>query len=316
MIINTEILTDYLNEQCNEYTKQTIKNWLDNDPKNKAYLEELRFYWDTNSLATKNLEFDSEKALLKLKKKKTALKQFHIRKLMRYAALVIILLATSITSILIIDRNSNQILVENSDDIDKILNLEDGTTILLTQDGSISYPKQFAANERLIQLTGEAFFKVAKDKSRPFIITTSHTKTTVLGTSFRISEDIRKTLIKVESGIVEFMQVDDPTNKVRLEKGEMAKFVEKQNVVLKGKQGLHNDQFKINHLTYQNEKLESICNDLNELFNINIKLEGDQIPQLLMTATFADQNSYNILESIAFSLDLEIEKKKDYILLK
>ncbi len=316
MIMNTEILTDYLNEQCNEYTKQKVVNWLENDPKNKAYFEELKFYWDTNSLATENLEFDSEKALIKLKKKKTALKQFHIRKLMRYAALVALLLATSITSILMFNQNSNQILVENKDNIDKILNLEDGTTILLAQGGSISYPKQFAANERLIQLTGEAFFKVAKDKSKPFIITTSLTKTKVVGTSFRISEDISNTFIRVESGIVEFMQIDDPGNKVRLVKGEMAKFVEKQNVVLKGKLELHNDQFKINHLAYQNEKLESICNDLTELFNIKIRLEGDQIPQLLMTATFADQNLYNILESISFSLDLEIEKKKDYILLK
>lgn len=315
MKINTELLTDYLNEQCNEQTNQAIKKWINKDPKNKAYFEELQFYWDSKSITSKKIVFDSNKALVKLTKRKAALKQFRIRKFMRYAAVITLFIATSITSFFVINRYSNQILVKNNTNIDKVLNLEDGTNILLAQGGSISYPKHFAKNKRLIQLTGEAFFDVAKDKSRPFIITTSLTKTKVLGTSFRISENSSKTSIKVESGIVEFMQVDDPGNKVRLVKGDFANYIGKQKVLLQGKQ-LNNEQLLIKHLAYQNEKLKTICNDLKELYNIDIRIEGNQIPQLLMTATFEDQNLDHILESISFSLDLEIERNKEYILLK
>jgi len=315
MKITTELLTDFLNEQCNEQTKRAIKNWINEDPKNKAYFEELQFYWECKSIAPKKIEFDSDKALIELHKKKAALKKFQIRKLMRYAAIVSMLIATSITSFFIFNRDSNLILVKNNTKLDKVLKLEDGTNILLAQGGSISYPKYFTKNNRLIQLTGEAFFDVAKDKSRPFIITTSLTKTKVLGTSFRISEGISKTSITVESGIVEFMQVDDPGNKVRLVKGDFANYIGKQKVVLQGKQS-NNEQLLIKHLAYQNEKLETICNDLKELYNIDIRIEGNQIPQLLMTATFEDQNLDHILESISFSLDLEIERNKEYILLK
>jgi len=315
MKITTELLTDYLNETCNEQTKQRIKKWIENDPKNKAYFEELQFYWDCKSIKSKQIVFDSEKALLELQKKKAASKKFQIRKLMRYAALIAILIATSITSFFVFIGDSNLILVKNNTNIDKVLNLEDGTKILLAQNGTISYPKNFSEHSRTIKLTGEAFFDVAKDKSRPFFITTSLTKTKVLGTSFRISEGISKTSITVESGIVEFMQVDDPGNKVRLVKGDFANYIGKQKVVLQGKQS-NNEQLLIKHLAYQNEKLETICNDLKELYNIDIRIEGNQIPQLLMTATFEDQNLDHILESISFSLDLEIERNKEYILLK
>jgi len=315
MKINTELLTDYLNETCNEQTKQTIKKWIENDPKNKAYFEELQFYWDCKSIKSKQIVFDSEKALLELQKKKAASKKFQIRKLMRYAALIAIIIATSITSFFVFNRDSNQILVKNNTNLDKVLNLEDGTKILLAQNGTISYPKNFSEHSRTIKLTGEAFFDVAKDKSRPFIITTSLTKTKVLGTSFRISEGISKTSITVESGIVEFMQVDDPGNKVRLVKGDFANYIAKQKVVLLGKHS-NNNQLKIKYLEYENEKLELICNDLKELYNINIRIKGHIIPQLVMTATFEDQDLDHILESISFSLDLEIERNKEYILLK
>ena len=315
MKITTELLTDFLNEQCNEQTKRAIKNWINEDSKNKAYFEELQFYWDCKSITSEKIVFDSDKALVELHKKKAASKKFQIRKLMRYAALIAILIATSITSFFVFIGDSNLILVKNNTNIDKVLNLEDGTKILLAQNGTISYPKNFSEHSRTIKLTGKAFFDVAKDKSRPFIITTSLTKTKVLGTSFRISENSSKTSITVESGIVEFMQIDDPGNKVRLVKGDMANYIAKQKVVLKGEQS-GNHQLKIKHLSYQNEKLELICNDLKELYNIDIRMQGNHIPQLLMTATFEDLDLDHILESISFSLDLEIEKNKEYILLK
>ena len=64
------------------------------------------------------------------------------------------------------------------------------------------------------------------------------------------------------------------------------------------------------------EKLVTICNDLNEVFNMNIKLNEERLEQMSLTAKFENQNIDSILETIAYTLDLEIEKYKDYILLK
>ena len=64
--------------------------------------------------------------------------------------------------------------------------LADGTVIQLNEESSISFPKTFSPTERVINLSGEAFFEVAKDSSKPFTVKTGNLKTTVLGTTFNI----------------------------------------------------------------------------------------------------------------------------------
>lgn len=70
----------------------------------------------------------------------------------------------------------------------KMLNvvLEDGSEIWLNSGSTLKHPKHFSAKKREIYLEGEAFFKVAHDQAKPFIVNTGKLKTTVLGTSFNI----------------------------------------------------------------------------------------------------------------------------------
>jgi transmembrane sensor len=65
--------------------------------------------------------------------------------------------------------------------------LPDGSRVWLNAASSLRFPTAFAGKERRVELTGEAYFEIAKDKSRPFIVQTDNTETEVLGTSFNIS---------------------------------------------------------------------------------------------------------------------------------
>ncbi|MGE8423797.1 MAG: FecR domain-containing protein, partial [Sphingobacterium siyangense] len=62
--------------------------------------------------------------------------------------------------------------------------LEDGTKVWLNSLTQLSYPTHFEADQRQVTLTGEAYFKVAKDASRPFRIHANGTTIEVLGTTF------------------------------------------------------------------------------------------------------------------------------------
>jgi len=84
--------------------------------------------------------------------------------------------------------------------------LADQSKIILENESSIRYPQAFASNGfREIHLTGNAFFEVSKDASRPFLVYSNGIATKVLGTSFRIhapkSGEERST-VEVISGIV------------------------------------------------------------------------------------------------------------------
>ena len=65
--------------------------------------------------------------------------------------------------------------------------LSDGTKVYLNADSRLEYPSKFEGGTRTVKLDGEAFFEVAKDKTRPFIVQTDQLQTRVLGTKFNVS---------------------------------------------------------------------------------------------------------------------------------
>jgi len=66
------------------------------------------------------------------------------------------------------------------------LTLEDGTHVWLNANSKITYPSKFKKGERNVSLQGEAFFKVAHDAARPFIVNAKGYRVQVLGTEFDV----------------------------------------------------------------------------------------------------------------------------------
>ncbi|MBO9571593.1 MAG: FecR domain-containing protein, partial [Chitinophagaceae bacterium] len=67
------------------------------------------------------------------------------------------------------------------------LTLSDGTKVWLNAASSITYPITFTEKNRTVSITGEAYFEVAKNKTKPFIVKTTTDEITVLGTSFNVN---------------------------------------------------------------------------------------------------------------------------------
>ncbi|TDQ78122.1 FecR family protein [Sphingobacterium yanglingense] len=79
--------------------------------------------------------------------------------------------------------------------------LPDGTRIWLNADSYVSFPSSFKGDRRKVTLTGEAYFEVAKDKNRPFMVSTSDQDIEVLGTHFNVKSypdesDAKTTLLE------------------------------------------------------------------------------------------------------------------------
>lgn len=64
--------------------------------------------------------------------------------------------------------------------------LEDGTQVWLNADSKLRFPVEFSGDERRIHLEGEAYFAVAHDASKPFIVETPRQSVSVLGTEFNV----------------------------------------------------------------------------------------------------------------------------------
>lgn len=79
--------------------------------------------------------------------------------------------------------------------------LSDGTEIWVNSGSYISYPKKFSGDKRMVSLTGEAYFHVAKSAGRPFVVNTEMMNVEVLGTQFNVNaypdlNEVRTSLIE------------------------------------------------------------------------------------------------------------------------
>lgn len=147
------------------------------------------------------------------------------------------------------------------------LNLPDGTKIWLNSASSLKYPVSFAAlKERRVELSGEAYFEVAKDKIHPFIVKSGRQQVQVLGTHFDVNAYPDEQLIKTTllEGSVKLNE------QVILKPGEQSSLTgEKFNV----KQVNVNDaiDWKNGEFVFTNESLTSILKKVSRWYDVEIK---------------------------------------------
>lgn len=187
--------------------------------------------------------------------------------------------------------------------------LSDGTNVKLNSNSSLSYPKIFEGNTREIILTGEAYFDVAHDATKPFIVHTGSTSTRVLGTSFNVSSDTNTVTVTLVEGKV---NVTTPHGDAML--------VPNQQAIIKTGTDVINTinvdvtQFTAwtnNRLIFENIPLSEVFEKLENWYNVDIDVESDAINNCIITAKYENESLENVLSSFKFMLkmDYTIEKR-------
>jgi len=105
------------------------------------------------------------------------------------------------------------------------LQLEDGTKVWLNAASSLTYPAAFTGKDRRVEITGEAFFEVAKDQNRPFHVKVNdETEIEVLGTQFNINSYLNET--NISTTLIEgSVQINNRNGKTRIIPGQQAQVI-------------------------------------------------------------------------------------------
>jgi transmembrane sensor len=128
---------------------------------------------------------------------------------------------------------------ENSEPMQVVL--EDGSIVTLEKNSKLSYPVHFDKYKRTVVLSGEAFFKIAKNPNKPFYVYANEIVTKVLGTSFRIQafDKGEQVTVKVKTGRVSVynqrsINMEDPeTNGLLLVPNQQAVYSRPNDVLTK-----------------------------------------------------------------------------------
>lgn len=104
------------------------------------------------------------------------------------------------------------------------LTLADGTQVWLNSDSKLTFPASFAANTREVNLVGEGYFEVAKNKQKPFFVHTTHQLIEVTGTRFNVTSyaDDRRISTTLVEGQVIINKLGSNTEQIVLKPGQKA----------------------------------------------------------------------------------------------
>ncbi|MDR1402839.1 MAG: DUF4974 domain-containing protein [Tannerellaceae bacterium] len=190
------------------------------------------------------------------------------------------------------------------------LTLSDGTAVWLNARTRLTYPTAFVGAQRRVSVEGEAFFEVAKDKSKPFIVSANGTEVKVAGTSFNVYSypDEPVSRISLLEGSISVHSKTSPDIEVTLRPQEEV-IVQNQTMII-GKIP-NNDYFlwKEGIYSFENETLGNILKKLELYYDIKIEVKNPAILKWKYTMKFRQRDGIDeILRALCKVYPLKIRK--------
>ncbi|MGV3556630.1 FecR family protein [Larkinella arboricola] len=183
----------------------------------------------------------------------------------------------------------------------QLVNLPDGSSVLLKRNGRITYPAQFLPEQREVSLSGEAFFEVVKNPEQPFLVYSGGMVTKVKGTSFsiRANDGDREVELVVKTGLVEVYAQETGDNgsntvprKILLKPNEQVTLNRKSlRMITKTveRPTLLNIPAEVQKFEYKRTPLLEVFAELENTYGIDIQADYDAIAHCTLTARLGDE---------------------------
>lgn len=174
--------------------------------------------------------------------------------------------------------------------------LSDSTKVWLNSETTLRYPVQFASGIRNVELTGEAYFEVARNEKVPFIVTSGNQQVKVLGTHFNISsyadnQNIYTTLVE---GKVEVSLENNPEARLILNPSEQSTIDKNGSLIQKRKVDVN--QFvawKDGRFVFQDQKLEDIMKTLAKWYDVQVVFNREKLKNVRFTGNLQRYSDFS-----------------------
>lgn len=198
----------------------------------------------------------------------------------------------------------------------KQVTLPDGTQIVLNSCSSLRYPSQFSGKQRKVQLDGEAYFRVARNEEKPFIVTTHNFNVRVLGTHFDIKSYPKDEIVSVnvESGKV---QVDLPEAMMRLTAQEQVLINTLSGEYTKKKEEREVAVWIKGALRFSSTPIRDVARELERVYNCHITFAPGYEFTNLISGEHDNKSLESVLQSIEYVSGVKHRKEgKEIVLYK
>lgn len=302
------LLAKYFNGEATAEEGEIVQQWISASEENQADFNLLQQLWN-KSAEPQELVFDTGKAWqavnTKIQQPARTIRMFPRRAAIAVAAAVIVLLGLW----WLVGANFSTVTVY-ADTAVKEVRLQDGSQVFLRKGATLKYPKKFEENSRNVSLTGEAFFEVTHDPSKPFRIKAEQAAVEVVGTSFTVNTNHDSVALVVKTGRVKFGADQSNAEIVLVSAGERASLV--RNTLSKAVNTDENfNAWQSKQLVFANASLQEVARVLSDYYNVNITINKQDAAQLAgakLTARFNDQSLASVLQEISLITSYQINR--------
>ncbi|SMD35379.1 FecR family protein [Reichenbachiella faecimaris] len=185
----------------------------------------------------------------------------------------------------------------------KWITLSDSSRIRLNESSLLTVAADFNEDDRNVSLEGEAYFEIARDEARPFIIQTNEATTQVLGTAFNIRaiEEEPKVEIYVVNGKVSFTANG---SELILTQGMAANFDRTSDLLSLDSEELNALAWQSKTLKFEDSPLDKVFAALQSYFKADMVITNDKIKNCRFTGEFKKPKLKEILKVISISTNV------------
>lgn len=234
------------------------------------------------------------------------------------AGLAAIVLAVFLTELpQSVEKDLNVIATETAEIRD--VTLADGSVVTIGARTSLSV-QYTEATRRIAMSGGEAFFDVAHDTERPFVVAVGDSEVRVLGTKFDVREREGEVVVAVAEGRVEVAPAGPEEDAMLPERRDAVVLMRGQAVTrVKGEGEADLSVAQINperagawrtgRFSYRDAMLSDVVADANRYFDGEIRFEGEALKELRITTGFTVEQIDSMLAGLPDALPVEIRKR-------
>lgn len=310
MEITKALIERYHSGKCTPEELAAVERWLANDDSETSFPESANL----QVMEDKGWKKMAERYQLSATPEKTGFRLMQLSQFWKMVACLILVMGVILSIYLYTTEPNQQPLAYKEIKTLKgqklSIKLADGTLVQLNSESVLRVPEQFETDSRSVTFEGEAFFKVAKDVSRPFAIRTNQTTVTVLGTRFNVRAypAEQHTSVVVEEGRVRFSAA-------------------KQNLVLEAnQQGIFTSSLKMEQhvvnvdkylawkdgrLVFDDEPLGDIAKTLERWYGVKMVIGNPHLATQRYSGKFVRPHLQTVLESLAFAVKFKYSQKNN-----
>jgi transmembrane sensor len=313
------LISRYLLGEAGAVEVSELSTWLRADAGNLQLFIELRKSWSLQQALQVENTIDVDVEWAELSKKigiteapvSRKLEPQSRRKFFRIAAVLLLLIIPSLTYFLFFMPSGEDLLFADQQVVESTL--PDGTQVSLNAGSSLHYPSRFKGDERKVSLEGEAFFDVAHNKDKAFVIDAKEMQIKVLGTSFYVNTNAVNNTMEVVL-MTGSVRLDYNGKQMFLEPGDKAVVLTKQGEIVKQENSDPNLlAWKTRNLRFDDTPLKIIIDVLKKVYHKDIVLLNPEIGNCRITATFEGQSLEAVLLVLQSTIDITARPNGDMI---